>query len=106
MDRRSSENSGACYRAPPRIYSVADTDVVPPIVVRQDMPWFQRTRRGVIDVLVNESGRVETAELRQSVNVSFDRQLLDAAKRWQYQPRSETARRDDGRDDSRTRIVC
>jgi TonB family protein len=77
---------------PLRIYAASDADVVPPSPVRQEMPRFQRTAgwtnatgRGVLEVLINERGRVENAVVRQGINPIFDQQMIDAAKRWTYE---------------------
>jgi TonB family protein len=77
---------------PQRVYSSADTDVAPPTAVRQEMPRFQRTvgwpagAKGIIEVLINERGRVDNVTVRQGINAMFDQMLIDAAKRWTYEP--------------------
>jgi TonB family protein len=78
--------------AEPRIYTVADRRVVPPIVIRQWLPSFPSSinvpqqAQGVIEVVINEQGRVEHALMRQPLNPTYDRQALAAARSWQYQP--------------------
>jgi hypothetical protein len=79
---------------PQRVYSSLDTDVVPPTPIRQDMPRFQRGAgwntggKGVIEVLINERGRVDNVLVRQGINAMFDQMLADSAKRWTYEPAS------------------
>ena len=75
-----------------RIYGPSDTDVIPPVPIRQDMPRWPASYLpagnpdGVIEVIVAETGAVESAVIRQSLNTFYDAQLLQAAKTWRYQP--------------------
>ncbi len=72
------------------IYNGGDAGVVPPVVVRQVLPPFQRemfpARDGVLELLINEAGLVEGAAMRLSMNPRYDTQVLSAAKAWRYQP--------------------
>jgi hypothetical protein len=72
------------------IYNGADPGVVPPVVVRQVLPPFQRemfpARDGVLELLINEVGQVEAAAMRLSMNPRYDTQVLSAVKTWRYQP--------------------
>jgi hypothetical protein len=45
-----------------------------------------RVFSGVLEVLIDENGKVETATLAEPVWPPYDLVLLSAAKRWQYQP--------------------
>ncbi len=75
-----------------RVFSIEDTNVVPPVTVAQAMPnWSPpvnelRTFTGAIDVVIDEHGAVVQAAIAQSVNPQYDRSLLLAAKRWQFRP--------------------
>jgi protein TonB len=40
----------------------------------------------VMDVLIDELGRVERAAIRQSVNRAYEAQLLAASRAWRYTP--------------------
>ena len=77
-------------RMPPKVYSVEDRNVVPPQVIRQQIPAFpgrvtlQKT--GVLEVVIDDNGNVESAMMRVPVNVQYDRMTTAAAKTWQYQP--------------------
>jgi tetratricopeptide (TPR) repeat protein len=77
-------------QAAPRIYTSADTGVVPPMTIRQAFPPFSgrvvRTVDGLVEVLINESGAVASATMRGSLNANYDRQLLNAAANWRYVP--------------------
>ena len=42
--------------------------------------------RGVLELVIDQSGVVESATMRESVNPRYDNQLLTAAKSWQYRP--------------------
>ena len=78
--------------AVPRIYGSADANVVPPIVLRQSLPRFPSkavpSGQGIVQVVVAETGVVETATMIGSVNGPYDRAVLDAAKTWLYRPAS------------------
>jgi hypothetical protein len=78
----------------PAFYTLADIDVTPPVAVAQQIPpWTfttgyapNRAFSGVLEVLIDENGKVETATLAEPVWPPYDLVLLSAAKRWQYQP--------------------
>lgn len=80
--------------AAPRIYTVEDRGIVPPVPQVQAMPmWtppndnFRRvTFTGTIEVLIDETGAVESAKMSQSLNVVYDQLLVAAAKNWRYTP--------------------
>ena len=44
------------------------------------------TMAGVLEVVVNAAGAVESARLMESVHPRYDPLLLSTAKKWQYQP--------------------
>ena len=73
-----------------RTYTIDDRDVVGPTPVRQTLPRFSgrvpSAASGIIDVLINALGTVESATLRVPVDPRYDNQLLAAAERWQYKP--------------------
>lgn len=77
---------------PNRIYTMSDADVTVPAIVRQEMPRLtpsmktQAKDRGVIEVVIDELGRVAYAAIRTSVHPMFDAELLSAARDWRYQP--------------------
>jgi TonB family protein len=74
----------------PRVYSGGDLDVVMPIVIRQDLPPFPgqviMARQGMIEVLIDETGAVESALMRVSVTANYDAVALNAARNWKYRP--------------------
>jgi TonB family protein len=78
---------------PPRaakVYSANDLNVVPPIAMNQQVPPFRgqirEAQTGVLEVLIDTMGGVESASMVVSINPQYDRQALGAAKSWQYQP--------------------
>jgi len=75
---------------PPRIYATSDAQVVPPTVLKQTLPQFPAqlpiSNRGVLELVIDEDGAIESAIMRQSVNPRYDMQLVAAAKTWQYRP--------------------
>ena len=56
----------------------------------EGMPQFpgvlKATATGVLEVVIDAAGSVESARLVQSVHPRYDLLLLGAAKKWQYQP--------------------
>ncbi|HEY5618317.1 MAG TPA: energy transducer TonB [Vicinamibacterales bacterium] len=76
---------------PPRIYTGEERNVVPPQTLVQALPKFPgavppRGVTGVVEVVINEGGAVESAAMIVPVNSSYDRMVVTAATRWQYQP--------------------
>lgn len=76
--------------APARIYGAEDLNVVPPVVVLQAVPPFPAMSapgsQGFLELLIDETGRVEQATLRLGINPAYDKQLLNAARQWVYKP--------------------
>ena len=74
----------------PRVYTGSDPNVIPPLIVRQDLPPFQglplMSKQGQIEIVIDESGVVETAVMLQNVTPQYDSQALAAAKMWRYRP--------------------
>jgi len=66
----------------------------PPVVVSQPIPqWIppnivdRRTAfRGLIEVAIDENGRVTSATVQQSVHPLYDEKLLAMARTWKYKP--------------------
>ncbi len=78
--------------AAPRVYSVDDQNAKPPIAIRQEMPRVpsaiaQQTRaRGLLDILIDEQGRVSGITIRGSIHPIYDTLLMAAARDWRYHP--------------------
>lgn len=73
-----------------RVYSTSDTDVVPPVTIRQTVPPYPgRVLLGgmlLMDVVIDTDGSVESATMAGQPNPAYDRLVLQAARTWQYQP--------------------
>jgi len=79
----------------PRVYSAVDEGVSPPVVLEQKMPPMSNemqliTRaaksRGMIDIVIDETGRVIDTSVRQSMNAAFDGMIVRESRRWKYRP--------------------
>ena len=73
----------------PLIYSMQDANVVAPVPVRES--WAALTdvfaiRTGVITVVINEAGDVESVTMTVPVNPVYDRLAVGTAKSWKYRP--------------------
>jgi hypothetical protein len=73
-----------------KIYSGADANVVPPSVIKQELPSYPRDNfpmnRGVLEVVIDEQGEVESAAMRVPVKPTYDGLAVAAAKAWRYTP--------------------
>jgi hypothetical protein len=86
--------------AAPAIYVETDPGVTPPVQIERRLPpWNPPTRwavdgqyRGVLEIIINERGQVETATLRDSVAAFYDASLLQAAMAWKYRPATHEGR--------------
>jgi tetratricopeptide (TPR) repeat protein len=76
--------------AVPNIYSAADSNVLPPVVILQDLPAYPGQvvvgKIGMIEVVIDERGNVESAIMRKPVSPSYDALALATAKTWRYRP--------------------
>jgi tetratricopeptide (TPR) repeat protein len=74
----------------PIVYSADNRNVVPPETVRQDIPAYPGRvmfdRSGVIEVVIDANGSVESASMLEAMEPLYNRVLLAAAKNWQYRP--------------------
>jgi tetratricopeptide (TPR) repeat protein len=77
------------------VFDGSDPDVAPPVMIRQDMPAWPTAangltnapvRPGVIEIVIDESGRVEHAVMRQSIASFYDSMVLSATANWRYKP--------------------
>jgi tetratricopeptide (TPR) repeat protein len=73
-----------------QIYGPSDGTVVPPITIRQTLPPHTRPRseaaKGLLEVVIDERGEVESAVMRLPVDPSYDRTAVSATKSWRYTP--------------------
>jgi TonB family protein len=75
---------------PPKVYTSADPEATPPLVLRQELPGFSgqmlMAKPGAIEVTIDETGAVEQVRMRQSVTPPYDAQAIKAAQTWRYMP--------------------
>jgi hypothetical protein len=73
----------------PRMYNSGDPRVVPPVIIVQRVPPFRgkvtSSGMGIIEVVIDETGAVESAKMRVPLNGMYDKLVVTAAKSWQYQ---------------------
>ena len=73
-----------------KVYTPQDADATPPAVIRQTFPPFKgRVTNGgvgVVEVVIDATGAVESAEVVVPVHPQYDRIATEAARRWQYRP--------------------
>ena len=85
--------TSAAGSPPPAPGAPAGGVLVPPVIVRQQMPlwlgmaqFLPRGGRGRVRIIVNEQGGVEEARMVESVHTVYDALLLSAARTWKYEP--------------------
>jgi TonB family protein len=79
-------------RAPGRIWIGEEPGVTPPVPIRQELPRVQASiqnhvrDRGLLEVIIDEKGRVAGLTIRSSVHPIYDTLLMATARDWRYQP--------------------
>ena len=72
------------------IYDGTEPGLSLPVTVRQTLPSFAgdmlARRDGLLELVINEVGEVETAVMRMPVNPRYDSIVVGAAKGWKYSP--------------------
>jgi TonB family protein len=77
---------------PNRVYNSSDADVVAPVSLHQDLPRLtpimkqQARARGVVEVVIDEQGRVTAVSVRESVHPMYDAELIAKGRDWRYEP--------------------
>jgi len=88
------DRAGSAERAPLE-FRAGHPGVVPPVVISQALPHVPpalldlvRRLRGteMVDVVIDEAGRVDKVTIVQSVNSAYDSLILGAARDWKYKP--------------------
>jgi len=80
--------------APPRLYSDNDSGVTPPVAIERTLPAWRpsnpltasRSYQGHLRVVIDETGRVESATLLRPFLPGFDTDVVAAAKKWRFRP--------------------
>ncbi len=75
------------------------TDIVPPIAIAQAIPRATENtvplggpQTILLDIVIDETGHVERAEVKRSVNRLYEAQLVAATRGWRYQPATQGGR--------------
>jgi TonB family protein len=75
-----------------RIYVSEEDGIVAPQPIKQEVPQLpaalrnQARDRGLLEIIVDERGRVISASVRESLHPLYDSLLLNAARDWRYRP--------------------
>ena len=99
---RTAETVPGVERRVPRVapgtgpvYSMLDKGIAAPVEITRPVPiWtappgMQRALyQGLMEVVIDEAGRVESAVVRRSIAPSFDAELVAATVSWRFQPAS------------------
>jgi len=72
------------------MYTAEDAGVVGPVTVEQKVPRFpgavMKVSTGMIELVIDETGAVQSEMMRISIEPTYDKLLLSAATKWQYRP--------------------
>jgi hypothetical protein len=88
-----SETASAAGRA--RTYDKSDSDVIPPVAIRQVAPSVPLPllaivhathQTGTLELLIDEQGAVESVTVRESLNPALASLFMTAARGWKYRP--------------------
>ncbi|PWT79785.1 MAG: hypothetical protein C5B57_13300 [Blastocatellia bacterium] len=77
-----------------RVFTVADHDVRPPVEIQRRLPLWSPSNgprplgeiRGLLEVVTDTEGAIESATLVKSLTPLYDRELLAATKGWKFRP--------------------
>lgn len=88
---RSLAGAAPLPAARQEVFTEADAEVTPPEAIDQRLPpWPTALRHlaasGVVEIVIDEQGRVASAVMRPAAHPVYDDLLLDAARRWRYRP--------------------
>jgi hypothetical protein len=76
----------------PRIYGGDEPGVVAPVAIRQQFPSVPASivgmtkEKGILEVIIDEQGRVVSLTLRSSIHPVYDTMVVGAAREWKYKP--------------------
>lgn len=79
--------------SPDTVYSILNRDVVAPVEITRPIPSLktppgmpQGLYQGLVEVVINAEGRVESAVIRKSIAANYDADLVEATALWRFQP--------------------
>jgi TonB family protein len=90
-DPKPEPPAPAAPAAPP-IYMAEEPGIVPPVIIRQDVPAVPASiarmikSQGVVDLTIDEQGRLVSIVFRSSLHPVYDKMLVEAARHWKYKP--------------------
>ncbi len=76
------------------VFGAEDAEVTAPVAVSQNVPawpaWLRAAgisrRTAVLEIVVDEKGGVESAVVRPPIHPVYDGMLIEACKRWRFEP--------------------
>jgi hypothetical protein len=77
---------------PAHVWTGEEAGVTPPVALRQDVPRVPNTlstqarERGLLELVIDEQGRVSGLTMRLSIHPVYDPLLIVAARDWRYKP--------------------
>jgi hypothetical protein len=76
--------------ADPPVYRDGEPNLIPAVAISQTMPPAHLSERrlwtGAIEILIDETGKVLSAQMATPVQATYDKQLIQAAFTWKYRP--------------------
>jgi TonB family protein len=86
----ASTPARAAHSIPEKIFQLGDPGVTAPVTLQQKMPAFSSkvaaARSGQLEIVIDETGAVESASIVASVDPRYNALVLGAAKSWKYRP--------------------
>lgn len=94
LDLRQRAETLLLALAPEKVYGASDQTVSGPIEMSRPTPSFVEVGRegrtgiyqGLIEVVIDETGRVRSATIRRSITPQYDEALLASTKAWRFHP--------------------
>jgi TonB family protein len=77
---------------PDHIFTASDPNVIAPVAMKQEVPRVPSTiatqtrDRGILELVIDQQGRVTSIDVKVRMHPMFDSQLIQAAKDWRYKP--------------------
>jgi TonB family protein len=79
---------------PPTVFTSDDRDVVAPVDIHRPIPGWRPAmgqlgnigRRGLLEIVIDEKGSVESAVIARPIFPSYDPDLLTATRSWRFKP--------------------
>ena len=86
----NGDAAGRARPAEPPVYRDGEPNLTPAVAISQTMPTAQLPERrlwtGALEVVIDETGKVVSAQMATPIYGAYDRQLIQAALNWKYQP--------------------